>query len=345
MNKVKSITESGMRPPVTDAHLDLAFDLEKQRAYGKRAVLNRDYLPFFQAGGLTLVVSSIFVENLFVPEMALRMALRQIAALKADIADCADHFSFCVTHRDVEEANRQGKIAVMLSFEDCIPLYQDLSILPLFYELGVRFMGLSWSRRNFACDGSSLGPKEWGTPGGLTGFGIALVRRCRELGMLLDVSHLSPAGFADVLRYTDGPRIASHSNARAIVDTERNLSDDQIRLIAERKGFIGVNAMNFITSPEGMPENAAALAKHVAHIASIGGVECVGFGFDLNDQILKYIPQDELDIVPRKCGDVLHTHAELPLLIEELDRAGFNEKEQSLIAGENYMRLLRENLD
>lgn len=345
MNRVKSTTKAGIRPVVTDGHLDLAFDLEKQRTYGKRAVLNRDYLPSFQAAGITLVVSSIFVENLFVPEMALRMALRQIAALKADIADCEDHFCFCVTYRDVEQANQQDRIAVMLSFEDCIPLYQDLSLLPLFYELGVRFMGLSWSRRNFACDGASLSPREWGTPGGLTEFGIALVRRCVEMGILLDVSHLSPTGFADVLRYTDAPLIASHSNARAIVDTERNLDDDQVRLIAGRKGFIGVNAMNFVTSPEGMPENVAALAKHIAHIASIGGVECVGFGFDLNDQILKYIPQEELDLVPRKCGDVLHTHAELPLLIRELERLGFDKKELALISGQNYMRLLRENLN
>lgn len=345
MYRVTGAPDLKIQSLVTDAHLDLAFDLEKQRSYGKCAVLNRDYLPSFQAAGLTLVVSSIFVENIFVPEMALRMALRQIAALKADIADCADNFCFCRTYKEVRKANGLGKIAVMLSFEDCIPLYQDLSILPLFYEMGVRFMGLSWSRRNFACDGASLGPREWGTPGGLTEFGISLVRRCGELGMLLDVSHLSNSGFADVLRYTDGPLIASHSNARAIVDTERNLSDDQIRAIAQRKGFIGVNAMNFITSPEGTPENAAALARHISHIALIGGVECVGFGLDLNDQILKYIPPEELALVPRKCADVLHTHAELPHLIHELELIGFNKDEISLIAGENYMRLLRENLN
>ncbi len=345
MSNEKKKNKTGLGQPVTDAHLDLSFDIEKQRSYGKRAVLDRDYLPSFQKAGLTLVVSSIYVENLFVPEMALRMALRQISALKADIADCSDHFCFCTTFEQIEESNRQGKIAIMLSFEDCMPLYQDLTLLPLFHELGVRFMGLCWSRRNFACDGASLGPREWGTPGGLTEFGIALVRRCVELGILLDVSHLNAVGFTDVFNYTDRPVIASHSNARAIVDTERNLSDDQIRRIAQRKGFIGVNAMNFITSPEGEPENAAALAKHFAHIASVGGVECVGFGFDLNDQILKYIPQEELDLVPRKCADVLHTHADVLLLLEELAGIGFNRDEIALISGGNYMRLLRDNLN
>ncbi len=333
-----------MRKCVTDAHLDLAFDLEKQRSWGKHHVLNSDYLSSLRAGGVTLIVSSIFVENLFVPEMALRMALRQIAALKADVEECSDNFEFCRSYKEVMSANMNDKIAVMLSFEDCIPLYQDLMILPLFYELGVRFMGLSWSRRNFACDGSSLGAREWGTPGGLTEFGIKLVRQCDELGIIIDVSHLSLAGFNDLLHYSERPIIASHSNSAALVDTERNLSDGQIRQIAARKGFIGVNAMNFITADSGGRENPEGLAAHIAHIASVGGIECVGFGFDLNDQILKYIPPEELNLISRKCFDVINTHAEVPILIDELRKLRFSDGEIELIAGGNYMRFLRDNL-
>ena len=74
------------------------------------------------------------------------------------------------------------------SFEDCLPIYDDLMLLPVFYELGVRFMGLSWSRRNFACDGAFLTQREHGIPGGLTAFGIELVHRCEQLGIILDVS-------------------------------------------------------------------------------------------------------------------------------------------------------------
>lgn len=330
--------------PITDAHLDLAFDLEKQRSYGRRCVLNSDYLPSFQKAGLTLIVSSIFIENMFLPEMALRVALRQVAALKADIAECGDSFAFCRSAEEVRLANASDKIAVMLSFEDCFPLYQDLSLVPLFYELGVRFMGLAWSRRNFACDGSNFSPRMMGTAGGLTEFGVSLVRLCEELGILLDVSHLNAAGFYDLEKFTEKPFIASHSNADALVPTERNLTDDQIRRISRRKGFIGLNAMNFITCGEGEPENAEALARHAAHIADVGGVECVGFGFDFNDQILKYIPQEELDLVPKKCADVLHTHAEIPLLLYELEKKGFSDAEIKQIAGENYMRLLSDNL-
>lgn len=327
-----------------DAHLDLAFDLEKQRAYGKTKVLERDYLPGFRAGGVGLVVSSLFVENMFVPEMALRMALRQVSALKADIAECPE-FEFCVTYAQVEEAQARGRIAVMLSFEDCIPLYNDLTLLPLFHELGVRMMGLSWSRRNFACDGSSFSPVDMGTPGGLTQFGVELVKECGRLGMLVDVSHLNERGFWDVAERVDGPFIASHSNAAALMPTQRNLSDDQIREIVARRGYIGINAMNFLVAPEGAEESISALADHIDHIVDLGGGACVGFGFDFNDQILKYIPEEELKLVPRQCRDVLHGHGEIPLLLEELRRRGYREEQIDGIRGGNFMRVLRDALD
>lgn len=327
----------------TDAHLDLAFDVEKQRVYGKRKVLERDYLKAFRQGNVGLVVSSIFVENQFVPEMALRMALRQVSALKSDIGEC-EAFQFCVSCRQVEEAQAQGRIAVMLSFEDCIPLYHDLTLLPIFYELGVRMMGLSWSRRNFACDGSSFRPVDMGTPGGLTEFGVALVGDCDRLGILLDVSHLNERGFWDVAARTERTLIASHSNAAALVPTPRNLSDEQIREIIRRRGFIGMNAMNFLVGDSQERENISALVDHIDHIAALGGAECVGFGFDFNDQILKYIPEDEQSLLPRACFDVVHGHGEIPLVAEELRRRGYSQAQIEQISGGNYLRVLREQL-
>lgn len=326
-----------------DAHLDLAFDLEKQRNYGKTQVLNRDYLDACRRGGVELIVSSIFVENQYVPEMALRMALRQISALKADIAEC-DDFCFCTTYEQIESAHLQGKIAIMLSFEDCMPLYNDLSLLPLFHELGVRLMGLCWSRRNFACDGSSFRPIDMGTAGGLTGFGVELLRECERLGILVDVSHLNKQGFWDVAQRVKGPFIASHSNCAALVPTERNLSDDQIEEIIGRKGFIGMNAMNFLISDEDATAGIPALADHIDHILALGGEDCVGFGFDFNDQILKYIPEDELKLTPRPCFDVVHGHGEVPAVLDELRRRGYSEAQLEKIAGGNFLRVLKASL-
>lgn len=325
-----------------DAHLDLAFDIERQRAFGKRKVLDSQYLPSLVAGNVGILVSSVFVENQFVPEMALRVALRQVSALKADIEECGAHFAFCRSVAEADRAVAAGKIAVMLSLEDCIPIYDDLCLLDVFWELGVRMVGLSWSRRNYACDGASFTPAEAGTQGGLTAFGLRLVRRCQERGLLIDVSHVNRRSFYDVAEAAEKPFIASHSNARHFVDTERNLSDDQIRLIARRGGVIGINAMNFITCSTEEEESMDRIADQIQYMAEIGGVQCVGLGFDLNDRILKYIPQDELNLLSRPPRDLLAGHEDVPELGRKLEKRGFEEKEIRLILGGNFYRVYQE---
>ena len=162
--------------------------------------------------------------------------------------------------------------------------------------------------------------------------------------MLIDVSHLNERGFWDVAALVEGPFIASHSNAAALVPTERNLSDDQIREIVGRGGFIGMNAMNFLVHERDDCETIAALVDHIDHIVGLGGGDCVGFGFDFNDQILKYIPEDELRLVPRVCRDVVHGHGEVPLVLDELRRRGYREEQVEKIGGGNFLRVLRENL-
>ena len=147
-----------------------------------------------------------------------------------------------------------------------------------------------------------------------------------------------------VAALVEGPFIASHSNAAALVPTERNLSDDQIREIVGRGGFIGMNAMNFLVHERDGCETIAALVDHIDHIVGLGGGDCVGFGFDFNDQILKYIPEDELRLVPRVCRDVVHGHGEVPLVLDELRRRGYREEQVEKIVGGNFLRVLRENL-
>lgn len=328
-----------MTNKTVDAHLDLAFDIERQRAYGKRKVLENEYLSSLKEGNVGILVSSIFVENMFIPEMALRIALRQVSALKADIKESQEYFTFCTSMLEANNAMNEGKIAIMLSFEDCIPIYNDMFLLDVFYDLGVRMVGLSWSRRNYACDGAAFTPTETGTQGGLTEFGVQLIKRCDTLNLLIDVSHINEKGFYDVASMTKKPFIASHSNARHFVDTERNLSDDQIKVIAKRGGVIGINAMNFINCNFEKDENSDRIVDNIEYMAKIGGIECVGLGFDFNNRILKYIPQDELDLISRPCRDLISGHEAIPELGRKLSERGFTEKDINLVMGENFKRV------
>ena len=134
---------------------------------------------------------------------------------------------------DVEQALSAGKVAALLTVENATPV-TSLDVLDRMAADGVRMITLTWNGANQIAGGAQ-------EPGGLTVFGKQVVRRMGELGITVDVSHLSDQGLADVLTTTDAPLVASHSNARAMCNHPRNLTDDQFRAIAERGGLVGIN--------------------------------------------------------------------------------------------------------
>ena len=159
---------------IVDGHFDLAMEVEIQRGYGRKKIIETDYLSKFIEGGFNLIVSSIFIDNKYLPEMALRKALNQIAALYEDIDESSHRLMLCRSYDDIKKAIKENKIGILISFEGVEPLYNDINLLRIFYELGVRGLGLTWSRRNFAADGCHFSPVEEGTKGGLT------VYRCKS---------------------------------------------------------------------------------------------------------------------------------------------------------------------
>ena len=118
---------------------------------------------------------------------------------------------------------------------------------------------------------------------GLTDFGIEYVRKMEELGMIVDVSHLSDKGFYDVLKYTTKPFVASHSNARAVCSVARNLDDEMIKLLAQRGGVMGLNYCSaFIEENDEGYTPIECMVKHIRHIADVGGIDCIGLGSDFD---------------------------------------------------------------
>ena len=329
---------------VIDAHLDLLFDVVRQRHLGRKKVIETDYLSDFLAGGFDVIVSSIFLDNEFLPEMALRRALNQICALYDEISESSDKIMLCKSYDDIIQAKNSGKLGILLSFEGVEPLYNDISLLRVFYELGVRGVGLVWSRRNYAGDGCRFEKTEKGKESGLTDFGISLVKACEELGMFIDVSHLNDEGFWDVINISQNPVVASHSNCRSIVDSPRNLSDKQIKAIASTGGVIGINAANFLTSYDDKDSNIEFLVNHIDHIASLVGVSHVGFGFDLCDKLSKYEPDDGPSPLPRKAFDILKNHKDVISLIHELENRGYTHRDLNKIVGGNFERVFKEVL-
>src|SRR5205823_3443749 len=259
---------------VIDMHFDLPMDLYEKR--DRRNVLETEFLPEFEAGNISVVGAAIYIEDRYLPQNGLRVALDQIARLYAETA-ASERFAICKGYREIQEGRETGRIAFLITMESVEPLGTDLNQLRVFYELGVRSIGLTHARTNSAGHGGifavSGSPRE-----GLTGFGREVVRECETLGVIIDLAHINPAGFGELLSITTKPPIVSHTNIRRYYEIERNISDEQIKMIGGRGGVIGVNSI--LVSPREEESTMDRYVDHIEHVANLIGIDGVGIGFD-----------------------------------------------------------------
>jgi len=270
---------------IVDLHFDMPMDLYEKRDRGN--VLATDYLPELEAGNIGVLGSAIYIEDRYLPEMGLRVALDQIARLYAQ-AEQGARFAICKSYQEILDARKDRKIALLITMEGVEPLGTDLDLLRVFYELGVRVIGLTHARRNAAGDGGIFAPS--GSPrDGLTAFGRDVVQACEALGVIVDLAHISPAGFDEILAITTKPPIISHANARKYYDIERNITDEQIKMIGERHGVIGVNAV--LVSPKKEESTLDRYVDHIEHVADLIGIDGIGIGFDFFEFIYRQWPE------------------------------------------------------
>ena len=184
---------------IVDMHYDLFMDLVVQRQ--STGILGAELWPQVTAGGIGMVAAAIYLDGKYLPEMALRVALDQVARLHEEVAQ-DKRFVICRSYKDILQARAQNQIAFLITMEGVEALGTDIDLLRVFYELGVRSVGLTHARRNMAGDGGVFAPTG-SSPEGLTAFGKAVIRKCESLGILVDLAHLNPAGIDDVLALGD----------------------------------------------------------------------------------------------------------------------------------------------
>lgn len=226
------------------------------------------------------------------------------------------------TVSDLEGLTEAGQIGGVLSLEGADGLGGNLANLQRLYDRGVRLLGSTWNYANWAADGvlESRG-------GGFTDRGKELIAACDQLGIVLDVSHLSDRGFSELAEVSTRPFIASHSNARQVCPHPRNLTDEQIKTIITRKGCLGLTFVPWFIAADKPDLNG--LLRHVEHCCSLGGAAYIGFGSDF-DGFADKLPELSGPADYRGLSEAL-----LRLYKEELVK-GF--------LGGNWLRFLRENL-
>ena len=176
---------------IVDLHFDLPMDLYEKRE--RKNVLETEFLPELETGNIGVLGVALYIEDRYLPERGLRVALDQIARLYAETQACK-RFAICKNYREIQRTREEGKIALLLTMEGAEPLGTDLDLLRVFYELGVRSIGLTHARSNAAGHGGTFAATG-SSPDGLTSFGRDVVRECEALGVIVDLAHINPAGF------------------------------------------------------------------------------------------------------------------------------------------------------
>jgi membrane dipeptidase len=224
---------------------------------------------------------------------------------------------------------KAGRVAVLPHIEGAECIDTDLNALEVLHAAGLRSLGLVWSRPNAFGHGAPMGAQPELDPGeGLTPAGRALVAECDRLGIMVDLSHLTEAGFWDVQRITSRPLIATHSNVHAISPTARNLTDRQLGAVAESGGVVGLNFhVGFLRGDcrEDPDTPMTVLLRHLDHMLAILGERGVALGSDFDGCKL-----------PAEIGDVTG----LPRLVAAMRQAGYGEALIARICRENWLDAL-----
>jgi membrane dipeptidase len=230
---------------------------------------------------------------------------------------------------DLDAARDDGVLAAVMHLEGAEAIDPGLEALDTWHAAGLRSLGPVWSRANAFGHGVPFAyPSSPDTGPGLTPAGRALVARCAELGIAVDLSHLNEAGFWDVARADGAPLIASHSGVHAICPASRNLTDEQLDAIGASGGLVGIVFAVAFLRPDGADEPdtpLSTIATHVRYVADRIGVEHVALGSDFDGAT-----------IPLELGDV----SGLPRLLDVLRADGFTEDELRAIAWENWRRVL-----
>lgn len=311
---------------IFDGHCDTLLEvLDGKRRLHERSTEGHIDLPRLREGGVTAQVFAIFIEDKYLPGRAARQTLRMFDTFYNELAANADSLMLATKADDIEKAKETDKVAAVVGIEGAESLEGELGLLRMYHRLGVRLLTIAWSRRNEAADGI----QETRTGGGLTNFGLKVVEECNRLGIMVDISHLSPAGVRDVLEVSSQPVIASHSNAYALCPHPRNLTDQQLAALAEKGGVVGVTFVPSFITEDRKEASLEKLLDHIDHIVHVAGIDHVGLGSDFDG--FSPPPPVGLEDVTR-----------LPGITSGLLRRGYAEDAIRKILGGNFLRVFRQ---
>ena len=336
--------------PVIDGHNDYPWEVRQKAGLDLAKLDMRQPQPSImtdfarlKTGGVGAQFWSVYVPSPpkgTDPAASVTQTLEQIDIVHRMVARYPDRLALALTADDIERARKQGRMASLIGMEGGHSINSSLATLRMMHRLGARYMTLTHSLNTPWADSATDTP----AADGLSPFGEDVIREMNRLGMLVDLSHTSPATMADAIRVASAPVIFSHSSARALTDVPRNVPDDILRLLPKNAGLVMVTFVPQFVSPEVAAWNAkpeaertgsapratlAQVADHIDHIRKVAGIDHVGLGGDF----------DGITSVVQGLEDV----STYPQLVAELLRRGWSDNDVGKLTWHNMLRVMRAN--
>jgi membrane dipeptidase len=328
---------------IADAHVDLLLELAyREHRLGETEVFGRTWLPLLEAGSVALQICPAYVELELQPEGSLREALRQVTALHRAAREHPDRVSIVRSRGDLDAIEGGERIGLMLALEGVEPFGYEVATADLFWELGLRMAGLTWNRRNPFADGAA-------EEGGLSRLGRLLLARFAELGIVLDLAHASPQLFAECLELFEGRICVTHAGCRAINDHPRNLTDDQLRALAERDGVFGLMLHPLAIDPE--RPTLERVLDHLEHAAEVIGPDRICLAGDWTKRLHEVMPEPSRPdglmppgLAEGSAIEGLSGSEDYPALVDALRARGWDGERLEGVLSRNLLGFLRESL-
>ena len=328
---------------VIDMHCDTLSELlrDKDRSGSHSLLSNNHHLDIMKMkkGNYMLQCFAAFVDKEHCSE-PLFEAMRLINIFYSELEKNSDVIAPVYCYADIEKNQKAGKISAMLTGEEGDICHGSVEVLNNLYRLGMRMMTRTWNHENslgypnYIADNAGIPCVDKAHSKGLKDKGFEFIAEMEHLNMIIDVSHLSDAGFWDVYNNTSKPFIASHSNARALCPHPRNLTDDMLREMAERGCITGLNYYGTFLDRDGAgmkgyDSKISKIVEHAKYITNIGGIDMLALGSDFDGITGKMELSDA---------------SYMPILYENLKKSGFCESEIDKIFYKNALRTFKELL-
>lgn len=307
--------------PIVDLHVDTITQIIDKQLTWDSSQLEAS-LPSLEAGGVNVVVQAAWIPRGV--DNPRGMALRKINGILNMVRRSRGKAALVRGPGQLEAVLRQGRIAVVIALEGGTALTEGEATLRELHELGLAMVGLTWTESSPYAD-SSAEPRS-GDAGGLTVAGEEMVRLCNDLGIMLDVSHMSDAATAQTVALSRAPVLASHSNAKALANVPRNLNAELLTAIAGKGGLVGVMFHGPFVA-KGRVATRGDVVDQVKHLVGAIGAEHVGIGSDWDGII--------------KSPEGLDRAARLADLRTELELAGVTGEDLRMVNGASFLRFWR----